>query len=130
MFRYIDIALILFAAPILLLTGAPAAGYGIGAATWIALRLLERGVDRHALAERELSQVVAFRLGYRFTRVALLALSAVLVEKWVGRRDGLTALLVILFAFTIQLGWSIAHHLSPLPGARTARSAAPRGESS
>ena len=52
---------------------------------------------------------VAARLGYRLSRVALLAGAIVLAQTGDGREAGLTALVVIISAFTIQLIWSIAH---------------------
>ena len=36
---YFDVIVLVVAAPIMLLIGVPAAGYGIGAGAWIALRL-------------------------------------------------------------------------------------------
>jgi hypothetical protein len=124
MLRYIDIVLIPLAAPVLLLAGAPAVGYAIGAATWIALRLLGHAVNRAAFGVNDLSGLVALRVGYRSVRVTLLVLAVVLTEKSLGRPDGLTALLVIVVAFTLQLGVSIADHVTPSRRAtRCARSA-------
>lgn len=120
MLRYGDLILIVLAAPILLLTGAPAIGYGIGGATWIALRLLGRAVEHHASAARDLSELVALSVGYRFARVLLLVLAVVLAEKMVGKHDGLAALLAIVGGFTVQLCWSIAHHLGSRPRTRAA----------
>jgi hypothetical protein len=119
MLRYIDVVVISLAAPILLLAGAPSAGYAIGAATWIALRLLGDAVNRAAFAVNDLSSLVALRVGYRFVRVTALVLAVVVTEKSLGKHDGLTALLVSVFAFTLQLGVSIADHVSP-SRARTA----------
>ena len=113
MLRHIDLTLVALATPILLLAGVPAAGYGIGAATWAILRILEGAVNRTAVASHELSQLLALRVGYRFVRIALLVLAVVLVEKMLGRSEGLTTLLVITFAFTAQLAGSVVHHLRP-----------------
>lgn len=113
MHRYLDLFLILIAAPILALVGVPVVGYGVGAAAWIMLRGLGHAVDRRALATRQLSQLVALRMGYRFTRVALLVLAVVLAQKWIGPHDGLAALLVIAFGFTVQLGESILYRGEP-----------------
>ena len=44
---------------------------------------------------------------YRFTRVSLLVAVAVLAFQGQGRADGVTALLVITFGFTIHLSLSI-----------------------
>lgn len=105
--RYIDVVLVLLAAPILLLAGVPAVGYGVGAAAWILLRALGLAVDRSAQTITGISQQVTLRLGYRLVRVFLLALAAILARTAAGKDDGLTALLVIVFAFTTQLALSI-----------------------
>jgi len=105
--RYIDVVLVVIAAPILLLIGVPAVGYLVGAAAWILLRAVGVGVDRYAGSVDEQSREVTLRLVYLLGRLFLLALAIVLVRKEVGRDDGLTALLVIVFAFTAQLAASI-----------------------
>jgi L-lactate permease len=122
MLRYLDLMLILIAAPIVVLTGAPLVGYGIGALTWILLRLLRRAVDQHARAVSDLSQLVALRLGYRFLRVAILVVAVVLTDKWGGKHDALTAVLVIAVSFTVELSLSVVDHVGPLPRVRPARS--------
>lgn len=103
--RYLDVVLVVVAAPILLLIGVPAVGYAVGALTWIALRAAGLGVE--GLAERSTaSQQVSIRLGYLLGRLFALALAVILVRNGAGRDDGLTALLVIVFAFTVQLAIS------------------------
>jgi hypothetical protein len=104
--RYFDVALLVVAAPVLLLIGVPAAGYGIAAAAWIALRGVGVGVERVAGAAGDQRSEVSMRLGYMLGRLFALAVTIILVRQDVGRDDGLTALLVIVVAFTIQLAVS------------------------
>jgi hypothetical protein len=96
---------LVLAAPILLLIGVPAMGYGIGAGAWIVLRavgvVLERGVAR-----RDARTQISARLGYMLGRLFLLAIAVIVARQSGGKDDGLTALGVIVFAFTIQLGIS------------------------
>jgi uncharacterized membrane protein len=101
--RFLDVVLILLAAPPLLVAGVPALGYAIGAATWILLRALGLAVERHASAGTDLAQQLSLWMGYRVARVTVLVAAAVLALKEAGRSDGLTAVLVITIAFTIQL---------------------------
>jgi hypothetical protein len=103
---YIDIVLLVVAAPIMLLIGVSAAGYAAGAGAWIALRVLGIGVERIADAAREPSQQIGVRLGYMLGRLFLLALAIILVRRGSGQDAGLTALVVIVFAFTVQLAVS------------------------
>jgi hypothetical protein len=105
--RYIDVVLVLLAAPILLLIGVPALGYLVGAGAWIVLRAVGEVVERRAASIGNVSQQLTVRLVFAMGRVFVLALVIVLVRRQAGKDDGLTTLLVILFAFTIQLVVSI-----------------------
>jgi len=106
--RYFDVVVIVLAAPILLLIGVPAVGYGVGAGSWILLRGVGVGVERFAAATSQPNREISARLGYLLGRLFVLALAIVLVRRDAGRDDGLTALLVIVFAFTAELIISIA----------------------
>jgi hypothetical protein len=101
--RYFDVALLVIAAPIMLLIGVPAAGYGIAAGAWIAFRAAGVVVERSASAIRDARAEITLRLGYMLGRLFALALTIVLVRQHWGRDAGLTALLVIVVAFTVQL---------------------------
>jgi hypothetical protein len=101
---YLDVVLVVLAAPIMLLIGVPAAGYLIGGGAWIALRAVGVAVERAAGA-RELRAQVSLRLGYMLGRLFLLALAIVLARSS-SRNDGLAALVVIVGAFTVQLAVS------------------------
>jgi hypothetical protein len=104
--RYLDVVLVVVGAPILLLMGVPAVGYGVGAGAWIALRIVGVGVDRLASAGIDARREISLRLAYLIGRIFLLALAVILVRRGSGRDAGLTALLVIVFAFTVQLAIS------------------------
>lgn len=104
--RYFDVALLVIAAPVLLLIGVPAAGYGIAAGAWIVLRGVGVAVERVAGATGEQRTEISVRLGYMLGRLFGLAVMIILVRQDVGRGDGLAALLVVVVAFTIQLAIS------------------------
>jgi hypothetical protein len=104
--RYLDVVLLVVAAPIMLLIGVPAAGYGIAAGAWIALRALGVGVERYAGSTKDLNRVIGVRLGYMLGRLFTLAIAIILVRKADGQDAGLAALAVIVFAFTVQLATS------------------------
>jgi hypothetical protein len=104
--RYLDVVLLVVAAPIMLLIGVSAAGYATGAGAWIALRAVGIGVERVAGSASEPSQQIGLRLGYMLGRLFLLALAIILVRRGDGQGAGLTALAVIVFAFTVQLAVS------------------------
>ena len=105
--RYLDVVVVVLAAPILLLVGVPAAGYLIGGGAWIVLRATGVAVDRYGARIGDQTQALTLRLAFLLGRLFLLALTVILVRKNEGRDDGLTALLVIVFAFTVALLTSI-----------------------
>jgi hypothetical protein len=113
--RYFDVLLLLVAAPIMLLIGVPAVGYAVGAGTWIALRAVGVAVDRYAGAAGE-PRTIGVRLAYMLGRLFVLALAVILVRRGEGQNGGLAALLVIVFAYTIQLATSFANR--PRKGSR------------
>jgi hypothetical protein len=101
--RYFDAVVLVVAAPVMLLIGVPALGYGVGAGAWIALRAIGEGVDRLSSAAVPTSRELSLKLAYMLCRLFLLALAVIFVRNQVGQDDGLTALCVIVFAFTAQL---------------------------
>jgi hypothetical protein len=114
LFRYLDVLLVVVAAPILLLIGVPAVGYGVGAGTWIALRAVGVAVDRYAPASGNRNAELTLRLVYLISRIFALALAVILVRNAEGKNDGLAALGVVVFAFTINLALSYVNR----PGSR------------
>lgn len=101
-FRFIDVALLVVAAPIMLLIGVSAPGYLIGAAAWIGLRAVGVGVDRYA-AEVDITRSTAVRLVYMMTRLFALAIVVILVRQADGQSAGLTCLALMVFVFTVSL---------------------------
>ena len=100
---YLDVVLVVVAAPIMLLIGVPAVGYLVGAGAWILLRAVGVVIDRIMPSLRDPTGEITLRLAYLLGRLFLLAIAVIVVRNGSGRDDGLTALLVIVFAFTTQL---------------------------
>jgi hypothetical protein len=100
---YLDVVILVVAAPIMLLIGVPAVGYLVGAGAWILLRAVGVLVERAITALDDPRREVTLRLAYLMGRLFLLAIAVIVVRNGSGRDDGLTALLVIVFAFTTQL---------------------------
>ena len=104
--EYLDVVLVVLAAPIVVLTGASALGYGIGAGAWLVLRAAGVGVERAATASGDARRSISIRMGYMLGRLFLLALAVVLARKDEGQHAGLAALIVVAVAFTVQLATS------------------------
>jgi hypothetical protein len=104
--RYFDVVLLVVAAPIMLLIGVSAVGYGVAAGVWIALRAAGVGVEHAARSLADPRGEIGLRLGYMLARLFLLALAVILVREGSGRDAGLACLAVIVFAFTVYLAVS------------------------
>lgn len=102
---YLDVVLVVLAAPIMLLIGVPSAGYGIGGGAWIVLRAVGVGLE-HGMGGRDARTQISLRMGYMLGRLFLLAL-AIIVARSTSKNDGLTALAVIVVAFTVQMALSV-----------------------
>jgi hypothetical protein len=101
--RYADLVALAVAAPIVLLSGASAAGYGVGSATWLVIRALGLALTSATGGTTGLKEQVALWVGYRFARIFLLAAATIAVRESVDKVAAITALVVIVSAFTIQL---------------------------
>src|ERR1700729_825440 len=100
---YLDVVVLIVAAPIMLLIGVPAVGYLAATGVWIALRAVGVAIDRVAPSLGDPRREVTLRLAFLMGRLFLLAIAVIVVRNRAGRDDGLTALVVIVFAFTAQL---------------------------
>ncbi|HWE12804.1 MAG TPA: hypothetical protein VG365_04790 [Solirubrobacteraceae bacterium] len=100
---FFDVILLVVAAPIMLLIGVPAAGYGIGAGAWIALRAVGVAVERYAAGIPEFNRTIGIRLAFMLSRIFLLAIAVILVRRSDGQNAGLACLAVIVVAFTVSL---------------------------
>jgi hypothetical protein len=100
---YLDVVLVVLAAPIALLTGVSALGYGAGGGAWLVLRAAGVAVERAASSSAETRQQISLRMAYMLGRLFLLALAIVLARRDGGQNAGLAALVVVVAAFTVQL---------------------------
>ena len=103
---YLDVILVVVAAPIMLLIGVPGLGYGVGAGSWLLLRAVGVGMERALATTRDARMQISMRMGYMLSRLFLLALAVVLARTSGSKNDGLAALVVIVVAFTVQLATS------------------------
>jgi hypothetical protein len=104
--RYFDVVLVIVAAPIMIAIGVSATGYAIGGGAWIALRAAGEVLERNEALHADPRTDVSVRLGYMLARLFLLAIAVIIARTQAGRDAGLTALVVIAVAFTVQLAVS------------------------
>lgn len=105
--RYLDVLVVLLAAPFVILMGAPVLGYVAGAVAWIVGRLLAAWAERWARATKNPKQQVGIGFGVLMGRAWLLGLTILLVGLKGEREDGLMAALLALIAFTIYFATTL-----------------------
>lgn len=103
---FFDLAVLVVAAPIMILIGVPAVGYAIGAGAWIVLRLGAVAVERVAEAAPA-QRAVGIRLGFMLGRLFALAIAVILVRQSDGRSAALACLAVIAVGYTLSLVTSV-----------------------
>lgn len=114
--RYLDICLVLAAAPIVIAGGLPLLGYAIGAAAWLLTRLAAAWVYARALRTDDPRVRAGLQVGTMMGRVWLVALAIVLARDAGSNGDGVTAAVVALTAFTIYFALNIATRGGQLQG--------------
>jgi hypothetical protein len=117
LFRWLDVILVVLAAPFVVLMGLPVLGYVAGAVAWIANRAIGALVERRAKASGDVRKAVGMNLGVLIARAWLVGLTILAVGLAGEREDGLTAALLLLAAFTLYFVTSLL--LRPLEGKTT-----------
>jgi hypothetical protein len=104
--RYLDVVLVIASAPFVLLAGMPRLGYVLGAGGWIAIRFASELLKRRAFSARDTRARAALFLTAILGRVWLIALVVLAARFAGGNADGITAAVVVLAAFTVELAMS------------------------
>lgn len=105
--RYIDVLIVVLAAPFALVMGAPVLGFAVGVGGWCVQRLAGELIERRAASMPDPRRALTATLVSSMGRVWVLALMILAVGKAGTRPDGLTAALVILVAFTIHFSMNL-----------------------
>lgn len=106
--RYLDVLIVVLAAPFVLLTGLPVLGYVVGAAVWIVQRALGVAVERRMRRQTDVRAVVGMGLGASLGRAWLVGLTILAVGLAGAREDGVMAAVLVLVAYTVYLVTSLA----------------------
>ena len=104
--RYMDVILVVLAAPFVILMGGPMLGYLVGGGAWIATRILGVVVDRSA-RKRSARAQVGLSFGALMGRAWILGIAILVVGLAGEREDGLMAALLALVAFTVYLATTL-----------------------
>ena len=99
--RWLDVILVVLAAPFVVLMDLPVLGYTVGALAWILNRGIGVWVERIAARQGDVRRAVGLNLGALIARSWLVGLSILAVGLAGDREDGLTAAVLLLAAFTL-----------------------------
>jgi len=112
--RYVDVAIVVLAAPFVVLMGAPVLGYVAGAAAWIVNRVLGTAAERVARKKADVRAAIGLNMGTLLLRAWIVALTILVVGLAGRRQDGLMAAVLLLVAFTVYFAMSLI--VRPLEG--------------
>lgn len=98
--RYLDIFVVISAAPFVVLAGLPVLGYAVAAVAWVIQRVIAISVDRYAHEQEDVRRAVGLNVGALLIRVWILGLAIVLVGTQGSDEDGLAACITALTALT------------------------------
>jgi hypothetical protein len=104
--RYLDVVLLILAAPFVWLMGGPMLGFAVGAGAWLFTRVAGALIERQARGKAIKAQL-ALNFGVMLGRVWVVGIAILVVGRTAEREDGLTAALVALVAFTLYLATSM-----------------------
>jgi hypothetical protein len=105
--RWLDVILVVLAAPFVVLMDLPVLGYTVGALAWILNRGIGVWVERIAARQGDVRRAVGLNLGALIARSWLVGLSILAVGLAGEREDGLTAAVLLLAAFTLYFVTSL-----------------------
>ncbi len=104
--RYLDVVLIVLAAPFVALFDLPLIGYAVGTIVWILARILE-AVLEHSAGRKDVRRAIGIKVASMIGRVWLIGLGILAVGLGAEREDGFTAALVCLAAYTVHLATAL-----------------------
>jgi hypothetical protein len=105
--RYLDVVVVLLAAPFVVLLGAPVLGYVVGAAVWIINRAAGVTIERRAERAGDVKTALGLNMASLVLRAWLIGLTILAVGLIADREDGLTAGVTVLAAFTVYFATSL-----------------------
>ena len=105
--RYLDVVLLVLAAPFVVLLGAPVLGFVVGSVAWILQRFAAVAIERRAARATDVKTALGLNMGSLVIRAWLIGLTILAVGLLAEREDGLTAGITVLVAFTVYFATSL-----------------------
>ena len=104
--RYLDVVLVVLAAPFVVVLGAPVLGYAVGTAVWIVQRVIEAALD-HAGRRGDAKREIGLKFASMIARTWLVGIAILVVGIAGEREDGFTAAVLCLAAYTVHLATAL-----------------------
>jgi hypothetical protein len=105
--RYLDVIVVVLAAPFVVLMGGPMLGYLAAGGVWIATRVAAIYVERYGRTLTPKGQV-GLTFAALMARAWIIGITILVVGLAGDREDGLMAALLALVAFTVYLATNLA----------------------
>jgi hypothetical protein len=105
--RYLDVWLVVLAAPFVVLLGVPVLGYVVGAVAWIVQRFAAVAIERRAARSEDVKTALGLNMASLVLRAWLIGLTILAVGMIADREDGLVAGITVLVAFTVYFAISL-----------------------
>lgn len=105
--RYLDVLIVVLAAPFVVLTGLPVLGYAAGAVAWLVQRVIGVAVEERIRARKDIRAVVGLGLAASLGRAWLVGLTILVVGLAGAREDGVMAAVLVLAVYTVYLVTSL-----------------------
>ena len=99
--RYLDVLLVILAAPFVVLMGGPVLGYVVAGGTWIVTRIAFAWIERAVRASGNARAQVGVGFAVLMGRAWLMGIAILVVGTAGDREDGLMAALLALVAFSV-----------------------------
>jgi hypothetical protein len=106
--RFLDVIVVVLAAPFVVLTGLPVLGYVVGALAWIVQRVAGVLIEDRMRRQSDIRAQVGLGLGASLGRAWFIGLTILAVGLAGARADGVMAAVLVLVAYTIYLVTSLA----------------------
>jgi hypothetical protein len=105
--RFLDVGLIVLAAPFVAVAGLPLLGYAVGAGAWVVQRVLGELTERRARASHDPRTAVGLSVASIIARAWIVALAILAVGLGGTRDDGAMAAATVLVAFTMYFAMNV-----------------------
>jgi hypothetical protein len=105
--RYLDVLIVVLAAPFVVLTGLPVLGYVAGALAWLIQRAIAVAIEGRMRRQPDIRAAIGLGLGTTLGRAWLVGLTILVVGLAGAREDGVMAAVLVLAAYTVYLVTSL-----------------------